>query len=75
MNSFQNIRVLGLMSGTSMDGLDCGLFEISLTSDYHLNWNCIDFKTVPYSENIRQSICIAIDAEKEKIEKEKQTYL
>ena len=44
------IRSLGLMSGTSMDGLDCGLFDISLTSDYQLDWKLIDFKTIPYSK-------------------------
>ena len=54
------MRVLGLMSGTSMDGLDCGLFEISLTSDYQLNWNCIDFQTAPYSVDIRESISNAL---------------
>lgn len=43
-----------------MDGLDCGLFEISLTSDYHLNWKCIDFTTVSYSAEIREIICHAI---------------
>ena len=48
------------MSGTSMDGLDCGLFEISLTADYQLNWNCIDFKTVSYSVAIRESISNAL---------------
>ena len=48
------------MSGTSMDGLDCGLFEISLTSDYQLNWNCIDFKTFSYSAKIRESISNAL---------------
>ena len=55
------MRVLGLMSGTSMDGLDCGLFEISLTSDYQLNWNCIDFQTAPYSVDIRESISNALE--------------
>ena len=47
------IRSLGLMSGTSMDGLDCGLFDISLTSDYQLDWKLIDFKTIPYSKKMR----------------------
>lgn len=48
------------MSGTSMDGLDCGLFEISLTSDYQLNWNCIDFITFSHSAEIRESISNAL---------------
>ena len=55
------MRVLGLMSGTSMDGLDCGLFEIFLTSDYQLNWNCIDFQTTPYSVDIREFISNALE--------------
>ena len=48
------------MSGTSMDGLDCGLFKISLTPDFHLNWECINFTTVSYSTDIRESICKAL---------------
>ena len=44
------------MSGTSMDGLDCGLFDISLTSDYQLDWKLIDFKTIPYSNKIRNML-------------------
>ena len=50
------IRSLGLMSGTSMDGLDCGLFDISLTSDYQLDWKLIDFKTIPYSKKMRNML-------------------
>ena len=52
----QKTIVLGLMSGTSMDGLDCGLFEIILTSNYKLDWTCIDFQTFPYSAGIIDSI-------------------
>ena len=49
-------KVLGLMSGTSMDGLDCGLFDIILTYDYHLQWECHHFKTFPYPKEIRKKI-------------------
>ena len=64
VNDWNKMRVLGLMSGTSMDGLDCGLFEIYLTSDYQLNWNCIDFQTAPYSVDIRESISNALEGNK-----------
>lgn len=52
----QSFTVLGLMSGTSMDGLDCGLFEICLTEDYSLEWQCRDFQTIPYTHEIQGKI-------------------
>ena len=55
------------MSGTSMDGLDCGLFEIILTSNYKLSWICIDFQTFPYSALIRDAIRKAFNASKKVI--------
>lgn len=55
MNS-KTYKTLGLMSGTSMDGLDCGLFDISLTDDYKLQWKCIDFKTMQYNSKVRHVI-------------------
>ena len=64
----QKTTVLGLMSGTSMDGLDCGLFEIILTSNYKLDWTCIDFQTFPYSAGIRDSIQKSLQPNKELIE-------
>ena len=49
------------MSGTSMDGLDCGLFNISLNSDYVFSWECVDFNSISYSENMRHLILMALD--------------
>ena len=57
------------MSGTSMDGLDCGLFEVHLALDYHLEWICIDFHTFPYSEDIRGLIQISLQGNDEMIQK------
>ena len=56
------------MSGTSMDGLDCGLFEITLTTNYKLDWQCIDFQTFRYSSDLRDSIKKSLQANKEFIQ-------
>ena len=55
----KHIKSIGLMSGTSMDGLDCGLFHITLTQDYRLEWKCQYFKIIPYSQYTR---CLIIKA-------------
>ena len=51
------------MSGTSMDGLDCGLFEISIKTNYQLDWNCLDFKTFAYSKNVKKVIVNALSGD------------
>ena len=65
----QKTTVLGLMSGTSMDGLDCGLFEIILTSNYKLDWECIDFQTFPYSVGMLDSIRTSLKGNTEVMQK------
>ena len=57
------MKVLGLMSGTSMDGLDCGLFDITLNQNYNLKWSCLDFKTFKYSKIIKQNISNSLDGD------------
>lgn len=44
-----------------MDGLDCGIFEISLSSDYVLSWECIDFNSISYSKNMHYLINMALE--------------
>lgn len=55
------MRVLGLMSGTSMDGLDCLLCDIYLDELYNLEYDIIDFQTISYSSKIRELINNCLD--------------
>lgn len=47
--------VVGLMSGTSMDGIDAALLKIK-GSGVNTSWKLINFKSYPYTQHIRESI-------------------
>src|SRR5689334_16424763 len=56
------LKILGLMSGTSLDGLDIALIEVYETRGrFHVK--NLQFKTYPYAEEIRQELLKNINPE------------
>ncbi|MFW5787297.1 MAG: anhydro-N-acetylmuramic acid kinase AnmK [Halanaerobiales bacterium] len=49
-------NVIGLMSGTSLDGIDGALIKINEDKGKNLNIDLLDFKTIPFSETLRREI-------------------
>jgi anhydro-N-acetylmuramic acid kinase len=52
--------IVGLMSGTSLDGIDAALVEIDGDSVERLRWRMLGFRSVPYSAEQRAAIHDAI---------------
>jgi anhydro-N-acetylmuramic acid kinase len=49
------VRIVGLMSGTSMDGIDAALVEVEPAGD-GVDWRLIAFRTFPYPRSRREEI-------------------
>lgn len=56
------MRVIGLMSGTSLDGIDAALVEIVGDPEGEVRWRVLSFVTTPYTAEQRQEIYEAIAA-------------
>lgn len=54
------MNIIGLMSGTSLDGIDAVLAEFSGTTEAELQWSAKAFVTIPFREEQRRQIHDAI---------------
>ena len=64
------MKVLGMMTGTSMDGLDCCYANIKMDKNLKLNFQLIDFKMYKFPKQIVDLIIDSIgDNNKEVVAK------
>ena len=61
-------KILGLMSGTSMDGLDIALCEMK-GSGKNTHFSLLKFTTVPYTESMKQEILSVFSKQSVSLEK------
>lgn len=62
MKDLPALDVLGIMSGTSLDGIDAVLVRLEQTKD-KLEWQVLDRETLPYKAELRERLYWAIKPE------------
>ncbi|MFH1851205.1 MAG: anhydro-N-acetylmuramic acid kinase, partial [Candidatus Neomarinimicrobiota bacterium] len=62
----RHLRVLGLMSGTSMDGLDIAVVDIALRTD-QAEFEIRFFTSVPFPEALKNQIRAALTGTTEQV--------
>jgi anhydro-N-acetylmuramic acid kinase len=62
MKALPGLNVLGLMSGTSLDGIDAVLVRLEETED-KLEWQVVDRESIPYHSELRERLLLAIKPE------------
>ncbi len=55
-NQQKNMKILGLMSGTSLDGLDMALCNFSYQEDKQIAYQIIEAQTIPYDKGWRSRL-------------------
>jgi anhydro-N-acetylmuramic acid kinase len=64
--------VIGVMSGTSLDGIDLAYIHFAVENNY--NFEILEAQTVDYSKNWREKLDAAIDLEDDKLEELNKEY-
>ena len=64
--------VIGVMSGTSLDGIDLAYIHFAVENNY--NFEILEAQTVDYSKNWREKLDAAIDLEDDKLQELNKEY-